>query len=218
MLNSPDFETQEQKIVRDQWQIWRDKLYEGVDTKDEDFNPLDYELDFTVDRSAESSLVTSERVVVFELLGPLEEWRENEPALTSNKAEINPEEEWIEIHVTPKNPYNPKLGFHSHGKTKDYYTEELRIYLSSNGHAFEETVWTDIKVFDHHTSLPSYSYLKREPMPEEIQTRLTEEPDPDDTKPTVNAFVEHLKPLEGGNLERLDSLMRKIQTGQAVIK
>lgn len=211
MINSPDFETREQQVIKQQWQAWRDKLYEGVDTKDKDFDPIDYEFNFAIDRNRNDSFFTAEEVEVYELIGPLEEWRKSEPVLDPNNKEVD-NERWIQINILPKNPYNPKLGIFSHNKKDYYYTEEQVIYLSDKGRAFEETLWTDVQVFVAHMSRPHYSYLTKTPKPEEIETRFTEEPNPDG----LHDFTEHLQHMHGGSLERLDFLLSKINSGEII--
>lgn len=195
----------EQAIIQ-HWQAWNKLVkVKGVEGSS---SPDARSFEFAIDRrTSEQSVFTADNVEILRLNIPLEDWTTIESkSLKSNKGEI-----WIVIEVWPKNPYSPKLGILSFRDTEFYYTEQVGIYLSNLGRAFEETTWNEVlKPVDYETQLHHFSYLKRYPKPEEIQVKFTEDPDP------WMDFTEHIQPLKGYTLERLDFLLMKVKRGEII--
>lgn len=205
---SPEYEISNQEVIKREWKIWND-LIENRGITDVRENIRHFE--FTIDRRGESeSLFTSDRVVALKFNKPLEEWTTTDPEFQ----ETREGEEWIQLTVDPKNPYTPRLGIHTakgthyEGGERDFYfTEGLNIFLSNQGRAYEDTWWVNVLDPDIHPNNqhPYYSYLKRYPKSEEIQIKFTDEPE--------ERYTESFRPLKGQNLERLDFIVKQVQSG-----
>ncbi|MDD5416021.1 MAG: hypothetical protein PHE48_03410 [Candidatus Daviesbacteria bacterium] len=196
--------------LKRQWQFWHNL----VEIKgEEDDMPDTKEYQFVIDRRTEDeSLFTADSVTILSLGNiPLEDWTRTIPELTTRA-----NEEWIQITVDPKNPYNTKLGIYSgedvflSGKKNDfYYTEVLDVFLSNQGRAFEHTTWDWVAIPSSYPSQYEHrSYLKRCPTPEEIQVTFTTEPEEEYTEP--------FQPLKGFSLERLGFLVMKVKMGEII--
>ncbi len=211
----PDLESYKpaEKILKQHYRAWgklvlptRSDLAAHSEWKPEDLE--DWEYEFLVDRrNEEASLFTADDVIVT-----------GHASCLPRELKSRKREQWIQIDITPKNPYNPQLGAYTLDGDNDKETPEKQlfveftgIYLSNQGRAFEITTWDYVHGLDVNGERPlTTCWLKRIPATHEVQNRFYEDP-------VWSDFPEQLRPLKGHTLERLDFLLMMVKRGQILL-
>lgn len=198
-------ETRETQAIRGLYEGWGEVLEtkgkEGVIDERTKAYLFIYKRDWDPD-----SKFTGDGVDILEIDGPLEGYAHLFPGFKTEE-----DEKWIRIMINPRDPYHPKLARFRHGLNIHFFTEELNVYLSSNGRGFEHSYWGQVLPPGfHQPEHPHVVYLKEVPS-SEITTELDDDPDQDREK------IEPFQALKGQTFERLDILLEKVQTGENIV-
>lgn len=119
-----------------------------------------------------------------------------------------PDERWIYIKIKPEDPYRSRVGYFEENNYRFYCIEELKIFLSSQGRAYQQTLWNSILRSDiHPVQEPAYCYLKQFPQ-EEGLVKFEEDP--------VDSIIRPLEPVRGRTLDRLAILRSNLQQGTVI--
>jgi hypothetical protein len=145
-----------------------------------------------------SSHYPNERVVIT---------KDTQPPITDPEFKKQKGETWIILEITPNDPYSPDVaketGMVKGRKTVDYYTQALTAGISNKGRSFQSHNWREI--YSPETTSSATSYLPH--IKKVIKNRTVFLDPPEHTIKTI-------KPLSGGNFERLGILAKEVNSGK----